>query len=93
MTPIHYERREVDNLVLYYFPSCPYCRIVIRQINKLNLGIEFRDIHKKAQYKQELINGGGKKTVPCLRIQDSETAEYWMYESLDIITYLKKRFA
>ena len=37
----------------------------------------------------DLIAGGGKSQVPCLRIEDEKGDVSWMYESLDIIRYLK----
>ncbi|BDX06352.1 hypothetical protein MACH26_18730 [Planctobacterium marinum] len=68
--------------------------MVLKQLERLGLEIELRNIHQKQAYKKELINGGGRKTVPCLRIQLDmlNTAPEWMYESLDIIEYLKKHY-
>ena len=43
--------------------------------------------------KAELIAGGGKKQVPCLRIEDERGDVQWMYESGDIIRYLKRQLA
>lgn len=40
-----------------------------------------------AAYK-ELVTGGGRATVPCLRIEQDDGAVEWMYESLDIIKYI-----
>jgi glutathione S-transferase len=42
--------------------------------------------------RKELLNGGGRKTVPCLRIEDSSGSVQWMYESGDIIAYLQRKF-
>ncbi len=41
--------------------------------------------------KAELIAGGGKKQVPCLRIDSENGDVQWMYESDDIIHYLKQQ--
>jgi len=38
---------------------------------------------------QALIQGGGKTQVPCLRIEQSDGSVEWMYESNDIIRYLR----
>jgi len=38
----------------------------------------------------DLRVGGGSTTVPCLRIQ-SDGQVRWMYESLDIIEYLREK--
>lgn len=37
----------------------------------------------------ELTSGGGKFQVPCLRIESADGKVRWMYESIDIIRYLK----
>ena len=41
----------------------------------------------------DLIAGGGKSQVPCLRIEDENGDVHWMYESIDIIRYLKTELA
>ena len=40
-------------------------------------------------HQADLINGGGKGQVPCLRIDDGSGNVQWMYESDDIIQYFK----
>jgi len=37
----------------------------------------------------DLIAGGGKGQVPCLRIEHENGSVEWMYESVDIIRYLQ----
>jgi glutathione S-transferase len=37
----------------------------------------------------ELIAGGGKDQVPCLRIENEDGEVRWLYESIDIVRYLK----
>jgi glutaredoxin 2 len=39
----------------------------------------------------DLIAGGGKNQVPCLRIESENGHVQWMYESIDIIRYLKSK--
>ena len=51
-----------------------------------------RDILSQPGYNAELIAGGGKNQVPCLRIEDDEGGVRWMYESIEIIQYLKTEF-
>jgi glutathione S-transferase len=42
--------------------------------------------------RRELVEGGGRATVPCLRIErDGEV--HWLYESRDIIDYLRRQHA
>jgi len=40
-------------------------------------------------HQNALIQGGGKPQVPCLRIENEDGSIEWMYESDDIIRYLK----
>ncbi len=80
-------------LRLYHFNACPYCRRVRRDIRLLGLDVEMKDIKLDPAAKAELVAGGGKKQVPCLRIEEPSGAARWMYESRDIATYLHERFA
>lgn len=77
---------------LYYFDSCPFCRVVLSEIKRLNLDIELRNIHQDESHRKDLIDGGGKKTVPCLRIENAGASQ-WMYESMDIVKYLRVEFS
>jgi glutathione S-transferase len=79
-------------LTLYYFPACPFCIIVLDVIEDLDLSIGLRNIHADPRWRQELIEGGGRRTVPCLRIEDDGRGVKWMYESRHIIHYLQERF-
>ena len=73
------------DLVLYYYPTCPYCRKVTRFIDKNDLDqIELKNINQDDEAEAELIEIGGKRQVPCLFI-DGEP----LYESDDIINWLK----
>ena len=75
----------MENLVLYYYPTCPYCRKVTNFIDKHELEeIELKNINKNKQAEKELIEVGGKRQVPCLFI-DGEP----LYESDDIINWLQ----
>ena len=56
------------------------------------LPIETRDAKRSETAKHELVNGGGKLKVPCLKIIDSSGDVNWMYESKAIIRYLEERF-
>ncbi len=51
--------------------------------------IEMASTNEGARRK-ELINGGGKGQVPCLRIEDSSGEVTWLYESDDILRYIEK---
>lgn len=43
---------------------------------------------RDAQAFKDLIAGGGRPTVPCLRIDHSHGESQWLYESLDIIEFI-----
>ncbi|PUU95161.1 glutathione S-transferase N-terminal domain-containing protein [Halanaerobium sp.] len=73
------------DLVLYYYPTCPYCRKVTKFIDRNDLDqIELKNINQDQKAESELIEVGGKRQVPCLFIDDEP-----LYESDDIINWLK----
>lgn len=76
-------------LSLYQLPACPFCVKVRRAIKRQGLNIPLRNIHEE-KYKNELVSLGGKRTVPCLRIEHADDQIEWLYESNDIIAYLSK---
>ncbi|MEJ2453323.1 MAG: glutathione S-transferase N-terminal domain-containing protein [Candidatus Thiodiazotropha sp.] len=84
--------RETRQLALYHFPLCGYCLRVRRAIWRLNLHIELRNAADEARWRHELRDGGGRLQVPCLQIRHPDRTE-WLYESDDIINYLRVRFA
>ncbi|KLV07174.1 glutaredoxin [Photobacterium aquae] len=81
----------VAQLKLYQFDACPFCVKVRRTAKRLSLPLETRDA-KQPEHEKELIAGGGKRKVPCLRIEEDNGNVTWMYESNDIIEYLENRF-
>ncbi|MGB5177842.1 MAG: glutathione S-transferase N-terminal domain-containing protein [Gammaproteobacteria bacterium] len=81
------------NLVLYHFRMCPFSVKVKRAVRRLSLNIESRDALREETSREELLQGGGKIKVPCLRITDEQGNATWMYESSAIIAYLQERYA
>ena len=79
-----------ERYTLYHFPSCSYCARVRDFLVEEDIDIEMRNIHADPQALHDLRVGGGSTTVPCLRIQ-SDGQVRWMYESLDIIDYLREK--
>ena len=72
-------------LELYKMDSCPYCRRVMDYISSAGRkDIAYRDIVESKEDERTLIRVGGKRQVPCLFIDGTP-----MYESLDIIDWLK----
>jgi glutaredoxin len=83
---------EARALALYQFNACPFCVITRREIRRLDLPIELRDVLSSTHFRDELVSQGGEFQVPCLRIEEPSGVR-WMYESGEIIAYLRGRFA
>jgi len=81
---------KTKNFSLYQLPSCPFCVKVRRTMKREGLNIELRNINQKNDYREELIREGGKRTVPCLRIEKSDGQVQWLYESSDVIAHLQQ---
>ena len=81
---------KTQNLSLYQLPSCPFCVKVRRTMKREGLNIELRNINQKNDFREELIREGGKRTVPCLRIEQANGEVQWMYESSDVVAHLQQ---
>ncbi len=68
---------------LYYMPTCPYCRKVLRYLDQHGIQLPLHDISASTQARATLERVGGKIQVPCLFIDGKP-----LYESDDIISYL-----
>ena len=53
------------------------------------IGAVFRFAAADLNFMSDLINGGGRFKVPCLQISGGSGEKTWLYESDDIIAYLK----
>ena len=79
-----------SGLSLYHFYSCPFCARVHRALKKLGIAVELRDVSKDAGHRADLMAGGGRTTVPCLRMENpGDGTVTWMYESQDIIAWFE----
>ena len=85
--------KKTENLVLYQYKTCPFCVKVRRAIAGLSLNIETRDTQRDPAIREQLLQGGGKIKVPCLKVTDKNGTTTWMYESDRIIQYLQESFA
>lgn len=74
----------MPSLVLYMRPTCPYCVRVLRFMEERGLAVPTRDIGAEPSAREELIRVGGKSQAPCLFIDGKP-----LYESMDIISYLR----
>lgn len=73
----------MHTLILYYKPTCGYCRKVLRFIEENNLTVRLKNVSENLDIRQELIDLTGHTQVPCL-IHDGEI----LYESDDIVAWL-----
>lgn len=76
-------------LTLYTKTGCPFCHHVLVAGEELGISFEEKNIADDA-VAAELISRGGKRQVPYL-IDNEHGVE--MYESDDIIEYLKEHYA
>ncbi|WP_261433670.1 glutaredoxin family protein [Berryella wangjianweii] len=74
----------LENHVLYYRPTCPYCVKVLSALDSLGLSVQQRNVSADQGAADDLLGAGGKLQVPCLVIDGKA-----MYESSDIIAYLR----
>lgn len=81
----------VETYQLFQYQSCPFCYRVRQFLEASGIELEFKDTLLDVDASRELVECGGKSSVPCLRIQRG-TEVQWLYESFDIIEYLKSRF-
>ncbi len=73
--------------ILYTKTGCPFCEKVLAAAGELGITLEERNIADEKNL-AELMERGGKRQVPFLFDEDKEVS---MYESDDIVQYLKAR--
>jgi glutaredoxin len=77
----------MEDLALYYSPTCPYCIKVLRFMEKNGIVIDLKATTEPENLKT-LLEVGKMNQVPCLFIEGKP-----LYESDDIIAFLAQRFA
>ena len=77
--------KKLEDHLLFIKEGCPYCTLVIDFARENELEIETASTLDD-DVRGALIQIGGKAQVPCLLIKDKP-----MYESSEIIAYLKDR--
>ena len=87
---INQPKKVLAGHVLYHFQISWYSKPVREALYTMPIKIEMKDTLIDDQAFQELLKGGGKDQVPCLKIE-SASGTRWMYESKDIIRYLKEQ--
>jgi len=81
-----------DQLALYYYEACPFCRRVLRAIDVLGIDVDRRNILEDRAHMEALMEARGRTTVPVLRITSPTGEERWMPESADIVRYLQATY-
>ncbi len=84
--------RLAASLTLYDLKNCPYCHRVRKHLKQLNVDVQEKNLKRCHIYQKELLSGGGRAQVPCLKIE-KKSGTKWLYESSDIIRYLDEKFA
>jgi len=82
--------KEQESYQLFKTDLCGFCYRVRDFAEEKGISLTLRDTMTDMEAFRELLQGGGKSTVPCLKIQ-REKEVIWMYESLDIIDYLNEQ--
>lgn len=80
-----------EKLVLFQDPWCPFCRRVTNYLDSNRHSLPMRDVAQDQSAFRELVDGGGRGTVPCLRISRDDGSVEWLYESMDIIEFLRTK--
>ena len=81
---------DIQSLSLYHYQSCPFCVMTTHAIDQTNIHIERRDIQLEQEHYQALLKGGGSTQVPCLRIEKNDGEAHWLFESMDIIAFVRQ---
>lgn len=76
---------DVPKLELFYFDACPFCQVVLSAINNFKIKVDLKNIQMDRESFDRLVRDTGRKTVPCLYIDNQP-----MFESADIIDWLEK---
>ncbi|TAG32782.1 MAG: glutaredoxin [Polaromonas sp.] len=84
---------QCQSLALYQYKTCPFCMKVRQEMARLSLNIQRIDAQPPGADRDTLTREGGHAKVPCLRITDTAGKSQWLYESDQIIAYLRGRFA
>jgi glutaredoxin len=79
-------------LSIYQYEACPFCVKVRRFMKAQSIDLPLKDAMKEPA-RSELLKGGGKAQVPCLKIENDDGSVKWLYESSDILHYLQGKIA
>jgi len=80
-------------LALYQYKTCPFCIKVRQEMRRLSLTVAKVDAQPEGPDRTALVQQGGQAKVPCLKITDKAGNSRWLYDSKEIISYLRSQFA
>lgn len=79
-------------LTLYHMNHCPFCIKVRNAANEMNIELNLIEANRDTPERDIVLELGGQSMVPFL-VDTNVEPEVRMYESDDIIAYLKKHHA
>ncbi|TFH85642.1 glutaredoxin [Billgrantia azerbaijanica] len=85
--------RECRRLALYQSRNSPESVQVRREIIRLGLDIEVRDVQLDPTHRQALEAQAERAEVPALRIAEDDGEEEWLFGAEAIRAYLRRHFA
>jgi len=78
----------MHQLTLYYKPTCGFCAKVFQFMEQNSITVPMKNVLENSEFRNELLNSGGKTQIPCLVIDGRA-----LYESDDIIKWLSKNWS
>lgn len=72
-------------LEYFHYDQCPFCQMVAGVIRQLNVKVEYKNILEDQSNLERLVQDTGRRTVPCLYIDNKP-----MHESADIMKWLQE---
>lgn len=75
----------MQELTLYYMETCPYCLKVLHYMDEHKIRISLKNTKDNENFREELLEIGGKTQVPCLLIDGKP-----LYESDDIVKWFEE---
>lgn len=75
---------QAADLLLFYSAGCPYSRKVLRYLDSIDKTVPMKEVSRNPEAKQELLERGGMKIVPCLLIDSSP-----LYDANAIIEWME----
>ena len=78
--------RQTAQIRLFTGDYCPYCRVVKRELERLEL--DYEAVHADADGREEVTRLSGQRAIPILTIDDEV-----LVDSSRIVRELRRRYA